>query len=336
MASDGGPAEECPRIIPLRQVDPEAESFRITTRRASDDLDLSLMRLGLLAAPLLITGAHGFAIVSGFRRVAACRRLGWEAIAARVLPEHTPVYACALRAVAENSLQRPLNLIETSRALALLARHAPGGSPPPEDAAALGLPTHAGLAAKLMSLCRTPAEVQEAVLEEAVSFAMACELGSMPVGEAAAFARLFRLLKTSLNKQREIVTLASEIALREGCDPRAVLCDPELEGIQAAVELDRNEKTRRIRRRLRQRRFPALLAVEEAFQSLRQRLKLGENLQLAPPRDFEGTRFTLTLSFDSMEEVGRLRAKLDDLSRHPDFKTLLTGKGVGFAGRPDP
>jgi ParB family chromosome partitioning protein len=252
-------------------------------------------------------------LVSGFRRVEACRRLGWETIPARVLPAHTPMYACALLAVAENALQRPLNLIETSRALVLLDQHASAGEIPPEDAALLGLPTHAAMAAKLKTLCRMPAEVQEAVLEDALSFAMAYELGRMPSETAVAFARLFRRLKTGLNKQREIVTLVSEIASREGIGSPAVLSDPALAWVQETEELDRSEKTRQLRRRLRQ------------------RLRLGESLQLTPPRDFEGTRFTLTLSFEDLEEVGRLRAKLDELAGHPDFKTLLTGKGRGFA-----
>ena len=238
--------------------------------------------------------------------------------------------------MAENSLQRPLNLIETSRALALLEQHAPGGSLAPEDAAALGLPAHAGFTARLKLLCRMPQELQEAVLEEAVSFAMAVELGGMPAAQAAAFARLFRRLKTSLNKQREIVTLVAEIAAREGIDPGAVLADPALSGVQSAEELDRNEQTRRIRRRLRQRRFPALVAAEEAFQALRQGLKLGENIQLSPPRDFEATRLTLTLSFESLEEIGRLRDQLEELAAHPDLKRLLTGKSSGFAEAPEP
>ncbi len=336
MGSEGGLAEERPRRIALRQIDPGIETFRLTTRRSGDDLVLSLQRLGLLTAPLVLGGDRGFIIVSGFRRVDACRRLGWETIPARVLPDGTSIYACALKAVAENSLQRPLNLIETSRALALLGQHAPGGNIPLPDAAALGLPTHAGLTARLAVLCRMPTAVQDAVLEEAVSFAMAGELGRMPEEAAVVFARLFRRLKTSLNKQREIVTLVTEIALREGGEPRSVLSDAVLSEVQNSEELDRNEKTRRIRRLLRQRRYPALLAAEDTFQALRQRLKLGENLQLAPPRDFEGTRFALTLSFESLEEVGRLRAKLDELMNHPDFKTLLTGKGMGFAGKPDP
>ncbi|MCU0558854.1 MAG: ParB/RepB/Spo0J family partition protein [Desulfobacterales bacterium] len=336
MASDDGRLEERPRVVRLRQIDPANDSFRITTRHRDERLELSLERIGLLTPPLVVSAADGLAIVSGFRRVEACRRLGWETIPARVLSEHTPAYACALRAVAENALARPLNLIETSRALTLLEQHAPGGRLPPGDAAALGLPAHAGLAAKLKPLCRMPPEVQEAVLEETVSFAMAGELGGMPAAAAAAFARLFRRLKTSLNKQREIVTLVVEIAAREGIDPCAVLGDPALAGIQGGEELDRNEQTRRIRRRLRQRRFPALLAAEEAFQALRRRLKLGDNLQLSPPRDFEGARFTLSLSFENLEELRSLRDKLDELAGHPDLHRLLTGKGTGFAGAPEP
>jgi hypothetical protein len=332
MASDGRLTEECSRLIPLADIDLEDERFRITTRRDDDDLRLSLQRLGLLAAPLVFPRDHGFTIVSGFRRVAAGRRLGWGAIRAGVLGPQTAMYACALRAVAGNSLERPLNLIEISRALVLLEQHAPGGRIPPADAAALGLPTHAGLASRVSALCRMPAEVQDAILEEAVSFAMACEIGRLEAGLAVAFARLFRGLKTSLNKQREIVTLVAEIARREGVDPMEVLTDPALARVRQAEDLDRNQKTQRIRVLLRQRRFPAQLAAEDQFRVLRQRLKLGENLQLAPPRDFEGTRFTLTLSFDSLEEVGRLRGKLDELTGHPDFRTLLTGKGRGFEG----
>jgi len=335
MASDGELTDECARFILLADIDPRDERFRITTRRGSDDLHHSIGRLGLRVAPLLLSGTSGFIIVSGFRRIAACRGLGWDSIRARVLQTSSP-YECALKAIAANSLERPLNLIEISRALRLLDRYTPGGQAPAEDAAALGLPTHAGMTARLKTLCRLPAVVQDAVLEEAVSFAMACEIGRMPAGLAAGFARLFRELKTGLNKQREIVTLVTEIAHREGIDPLRVLAEDRLSDMLAAQDLDRNQKTRRLRRLLRQRRFPALAAAEDNFHSLKQRLALGDNLTLAAPRDFEGTRFALTLNFESLEEVGRLRAKLDDLAGHPDFRTLLTGKGRGFGAASGP
>lgn len=171
-------------------------------------------------------------------------------------------------------------------------------------------------------------------MEDAISFAMACELDRLEQDLGITLARLFRRLKPSLNKQREIVSLVLEIAGRDGTDPRKVL---EECGATQAVEpsdTDRNREIHLLRRRLRQRRFPALAAAEHNFFSLRQRLKLGAALQLMPPRDFEGSGFTLTLSFQTIEEIARLRSKLDELIDHPDVRVLLSGKGRGFEKAP--
>jgi len=56
MGFDGDRAEPCTRCILLAEIDRADEHFRITTRRSSDDLDLSLQRLGLLTAPLVLPG----------------------------------------------------------------------------------------------------------------------------------------------------------------------------------------------------------------------------------------------------------------------------------------
>lgn len=335
MVSECGEAEaQRPRFVSLADIDFGDERFRITTRRESGDLHASIRRFGLRTPPLVTPAGAGFIMVSGFRRVNACRELGWESIPARVLPTAS-AYECALRAIAENSLERPLNLIETSRALNLLERTALGGRIPDLDASALGLPTHPEVTGRLKRLCRLPIDVQDGVLEDAISFAMACELGRLEEDLGIAFAGLFRRLKPSLNKQREIVSLVSEIAGRENVDPRQVMAECGLTQAMSPSDPDRNQQIHGIRRQLRLRRFPVLAAAEHNFFALRQRLKLGAALQLAPPRDFEGTVFTLTLSFQGVEEVARLRAKLDELIDHPDFKILLAEKGRAFEKAPD-
>jgi ParB family chromosome partitioning protein len=323
---------EASRRIPLADIDQGDERFRITTCRDSDDLKPSIRRFGLQSLPLVSAVDAGFIIVSGFRRVSACAGLGWDSIPVRVTRSAASAYECVLRAVAENSLERPLNLIETSRALNLMEQNAAGGRVPPEDAAALGLPSHPEMISRLKRLGRMPAAIQDAVLEDTLSFAMACELGSMEESLGTAFARLFHQLKPSLNKQREIVSLVGEIAGRDGVDPRQVLEDAGRARDTDAADQDRNQDIQRLRRRLRERRFPALTAAEKNFLALRQRLKLGEAVQLAPPRDFEGTRFILTLNFETLEDVAHLRDQLEQLSEHPDFKVLLTGKTKGFDG----
>ncbi len=334
MASDGLWLEaEADRFISLAEIDRSDERFRITTRRDSGDLRSSIRRFGLRTAPLVLPADAGFVLVSGFRRVDACRGLGHERIPARVLRRGLCAYAYSLLAVAENSLERSLNPIEVSRALNLLEQHAPGGKLPPEDAAGLGLPVHPAQIARLKRLGRMPAEVQAAVLEGALAPAMADDLGDLEEALGIALARLFRRLRPGLNKQREIVAFIMEIAAREGIGPKQVL-EQAWKGCEGSAgdQEDRNQQTHCLRQCLRRRRFPALAQAEENFHALRRRLRLGDAIQLAPPRDFEGTRLTLTLNFETLDDVARLRSKLDELIDRRDFRTLLTGKSRGFDG----
>ena len=330
MDSDGGQTPECLQLIALGDIDPEDERFRITTRYASDDLQSSIDRLGLLSAPLVLRQSSGFMLVSGFRRVAACRSLGWEHIRAGVLPSEASLYACACRAVGENSTQRPLDLIETGRSLRLLERHAPDGRIPTADLAALGLPSNLEMASRIKDLCGLPAPVQEGIIEGAISFAMAVELAGMATGLAVDLAVLFRELRISLNKQREVVALIAEIALREAIPAREVLAEAQSALLPKTGDLDRNQKARHLRKLLRQRRFPGLHAAEQNFHALRQRLNLGATLQITPPRDFESIGLTLSATVETPEDIERLQSKLEELAKQPDLRMLLEGKGGFF------
>jgi ParB family chromosome partitioning protein len=283
-----------------------------------------------LNAPLVLRQASGFILVSGFRRVEACRRLGWERIRAGVLAPEVPLYACACRAVGDNSTQRPLDLIETGRSLLLLERYAPEGRIPVEDLAALGLPANREMAARIKSLCRLPPAVQEGIIEGAIPFAMAAELAGMEAELAVDLAGLFRELRISLNKQREIVSLVMEIARREAVPAGQVLQEAQAVLLPKAHDLDRNQKAAHLRRLLKQRRFPALHAAEQNFHALRRRLNLGAAIQITPPRDFESIGLTLSAAIETPEDIARLRARLAELAEHPDFVMLLKGKGVLF------
>jgi ParB family chromosome partitioning protein len=330
MDSDGGRTPEFLQLIALGDIDAEDDRFRITTRRDSDDLRSSIDRLGLLSAPLVLRRSSGFMLVSGFRRVAACRSLGWEHIRAVVLPSDASPYDCACRAVGDNSTQRPLDLIETGRSLRLLERHAPDRRIPAEDLAALGLPSHLEVASRIKDLCGLPAPVQEGIIEGAIPFAMAVELARMATGLAVDLAALFRELKISLNKQREISALITEIAYREAIPAREVLAEALSALAPKSGDLDRNQKARHLRKLLRQRRFPGLHAAEQNFHALRQRLNLGATLQITPPRDFEGIGVTLSATVETPEDIERLRARLEELAQQPDLRMLLEGKGGFF------
>jgi hypothetical protein len=331
MASDSDPFPESLETILLAEIDSGDERFRITTRNDLDDLCASISKLGLLNPPRVLPGVSGFVIVNGFRRVAACRRLRWDRLRVGVLPSNASPYHCACRAVGDNSTQRPLNPIEAGRSLRLLERCAADGRVPPDDAVALGLSSNPGVVAKLKDLCRLPSAVQHGVMEGLIPLSMALELVRMEPALAIDLAEIFRELRIGLNKQREMVSLITEIAQRETISGRQVLEEPQMAGVLQAADLDRSQKARQLRKLLRQRRFPALHAAEHHFQALRKKLKLGENMHLTPPQDFEGIGMTLSVVIESIEDIGRLRDKLDELAHHPVLERILDGKRRLFA-----
>jgi ParB family chromosome partitioning protein len=141
------------KSVPLSRIDTADDTFRITTRTRLDDLLASIPHEGLLNSPLVIGKASDFTIASGFRRIAACQKLGREDIPVRVLHPDIGPLKCLRIAIADNTCQRPLNLIETSRALQKLSGYLGTGKRLAESASILGLPSNLSIINKIKDLC---------------------------------------------------------------------------------------------------------------------------------------------------------------------------------------
>ena len=312
--------------VPLSRLDTEDDTYRITTRSNIDDLLISIRHDGLLNPPLVFARANNFKVVSGFRRIAACRKLGLETIMVHVLGSNLSALECLRIAIADNAFQRPLDLLETSRALYRLATHLNPDSHLNELAASLGLPSNPSVIKKIKDLCLLPEEIQRRIMDDTISLSMAMDLKVLPPDCAAAFAQLFGEFKLSLNKQREIVTWVKEIARRDGIPEQAVLEDRHLNAIIDDRDRDRGQRAREIRSYLRQRRYPQIVKAEAKFEIQRRQLNLGSNINLIPPKNFEGTSYTLNLSFNSMAQLKNLHTRINQLIQHPELKNIIEGK----------
>jgi ParB family chromosome partitioning protein len=309
--------------VPLSRINAADDAFRITTRTDVDDLMVSIAHEGLLNPPMVIEQASAFRIITGFRRLEACIKLGWKEVDARVLNPELTYLECLRFAIADNTFQRPMNLIETSRALHKLSTHLNSDQHLTEQASSLGLPSNRSVVKKIKDLCLLPEEIQRAILSEAISLSMAMDLKKMEPQCALAFTRLFHELKLSLNKQKEIVTLVKEIARRESVSIQMVLEDRPIQNIVMDRNLDRGQKTRALRTCLRQRRFPQIVKNQTIFEYRRRQLNLGNEINLIPPNDFEGTTYTVNISFSSIDQLRVLHTRLERIIKHPDLKKIL-------------
>ena len=309
--------------VPLSAIDTNDSYYRITTNTSFEDLGTSIEVVGLLNPPFLSRQPSGYRIVAGFRRINACQSLGWSKIEAKVLEPGKPDIECVKLAVTDNSFQRSLNLIEISRSVGLIRSVIENDGILLKTATQLGLPNNLSILKKAETLFHLPWPIQEGILSGSISLAVALSLAKLKDDDAVGFTEIFATLKLSLNKQREILTLAGEIAVREDISVRELLEGKEIRDIIGADDLDRTQKTRNLRLYLKRRRFPELITAEKNFKSGLKKLKLGPGVQLNPPKYFEGKTYILNLSFDNLTELEDRKKTLEKMLKDPNLAAVL-------------
>ncbi len=309
--------------VPLDRIDLQENTYRITTRPCTDDLTASVRLSGLINLPILKKNNSGFSIVSGFRRVEACRRCGFTRIRSRIFPQDAGEIQCIRTAVAENALQRPLNPVEASRVVALFSRIHPDPEKIEKALGLAGFPLHRAFIEKLILLNGLPDPVRKAVAGGLLTLTVALDLAGLEADAAVGLTLLFDRLKMGFSLQREMIGLLTEIARRDGLSPSDLLKDPAVETLLADEKSDRVQKTRRIRWYFKKRRFPSLTEKEEAFRRCIRKLKLGPGVSLSPPRDFEGPGYALTLQFDTLESLADRKNAVERILRDPEFKAFV-------------
>jgi len=309
--------------VSLAEVVSDDCAFRITTRAGVEDLVGSIDKIGLLHPPMLIRNFSAYKIVCGFRRIAACRSLGRLRITAGVLKENTDRFQMAQLAIADNAMQRSLNLVETSRALNLLADVCADQTRSREAALTLRLPVNPAVVAKVKKICRLPVGIQESIVAGSIGMSMALALGELDQPTGAALLGLFDRLKLGLNKQRELLLLLKEIAKREDRSLQQLIAERPLQEILINAQLDRAVKRQKIRFYLQQRRYPSISKAAADYEKRVKQLKLGIDIKLLPPRNFEDTAFTMTLRFKNREELSDLKKKIEEIIRHPALAEIL-------------
>ena len=88
-------------------------------------------------------------------------------------------------------------------------------------------------------------------------------------------------------------------------------------------DLDRGQKSRKLRSYLRQRRYPRIAEAEKKFEIHRKNLKLGNDIKLIPPKEFESTNYVLNLTFNTVEHLRSIHAQIHKIIQQPDFKKIM-------------
>ena len=312
------------KVISISEIDTRDDTCSLSLRTDPDALVAPIRAVGLINPPVLRQRQDfKYQIVCGFRRVMACKTLGWHEIKVRVLLGDLSELDLLKLAIRDNRSHRPLNVIEQAQGIEKLSPHIPFRNRLQMLSSLLGFPQNQKVFEKIEALSRLPEAVQAGVTDEIVSFEAAVDLSEFSHEDALSFFDLFKGLKLSQNKQREIIILVQEIAIREDLKPGEVLQFKEIRTILDRPELNRNEKGSKVRAYLKRRRFPTLTRAEERFSKELKGLKLNERIHLTPPPYFEGGSYTLRMTFRSMKDFDERRKTLDAMAKNPALRRLL-------------
>jgi ParB/RepB/Spo0J family partition protein len=308
-------------LVKLTDIGPD-ETFRISTERSISDLIVSIKEEGLITPPLLVFKDDQYVVVSGFRRVDACRKAGIPGIYARVL-NHLDDFTLQKYAILENSSQRELNIVEQSLSVSKLA---PFLKEPKERTKTISMVVriarNPSLIEKLLKISNLPRVIRSFMVEDYISLAIALELAKLEDELAIKFGTIFKTLKMSLNIQKEVLTNTIESSLREKISPYDILDSKDFKSILHDEEKNRNEKTSLIRKYLKERRYPNISKAELYYQKKVKELNLTRT-KLIPPGNFEGTNYGISLKFSTIDELEKCADELGSLSRNPAMEDIL-------------
>lgn len=311
------------RGVPLEQIADDT-TYRIGLGGASPVLEASLRKLGLINAPILVPAQGRYVVISGFARIATCRKLGWSAVAARCLSADTPHLTCALLAIADNAGQRNLNVVELAKSIALIAETAIDQDEQVALLRSLGISVNKNLVQKLIQIPHMPLGVQTGLAEGTIALPVALRLHELQDRNAAEeLSGLFHDFHLGLNRQRELLDWLQAIALRDDTSVSEILNQEPIAAWRGEEKGDRGYTAQLIRRYLRTRRYPEITAFEQHYARCLKKLELPTTIQITPPPHFEGRTYSLRADFRNGPELARSIREIQRIAESPVLNELI-------------
>ena len=315
------------RKIRIDAIDSRDHFFSMTFHPTLDPLTRSIRHVGLLQPIIVREKPRGssYQVISGFKRLTVCEHLGLKEIEAfSYRTSELGDLDGFQMTLHENLAIRGLNLIEKSMVIDKLI-HQFGVSKETiagDYMSMLGLQPSLKILGIVSQLVRLRDEIKRYIAEEEVSLENASQLSEFSPEDQAVIGRLVSKLKLGENKLKEVLVFLREVSLRDGLTIRE-LVRGEIEAVASDAGLSKVQKTHRVRRRLREMRYPRLTELEREFQEKRRGLGLGPGVSLNPPPYFEGDTFRLEFGFRDVGEFKAVVSKLMEASQRRELGEMI-------------
>lgn len=312
--------------ILLQQIDLSDDTFSVNYLPDLQSLRSSIEQIGLIQPVLLRKKLGGYQIVCGFRRISVMKELGKPEIEARVFEEKEmgefQLFSLSLH---ENLTTRGFNAIEKAIALEKLIHRF---QIHPDTVIKTFLPLFSlepneKILNTYLALAQMEDEIKTYVLKEEVSRSNIRRLSAFTPDDRMAILSLISPLKLGENRLRETLTFLEEISRRNQCSARDIVGRPEIQAILSQKELTSSQKAERVKKVLKDLRYPKMHQMEEKFEKKKRDLNLPSNVSLHHPPFFEGRGLRVEFQFETMEEYRAIMKSLSNLADKKEFEEMI-------------
>jgi len=312
--------------IPLEQIDLSNDTFSVNYLPDLQSLRSSIEEIGLIQPVLLRKKSGRYQIVCGFRRISVLKEWGKSEIESRVFEEEEmeefQLFSLSLH---ENLTTRGFNAVEKAIALDKLIHRfkIDPATVIKNFLPSFSLEPHEKILNTYLSLARMENEIKTYVLKEEVSRSNIRRLSVFVPDDRMAILSMIAPLKLGENRLREILTFLEEISRSMKGTVREVVQRSEIQAVLFQKELTLSQKTERIKKVLKDLRYPKMHQMEEKFEQKKKDLNLPSNLSLRHQPFFEGRGLKVEFQFETMEEYRSILKLLSSLADKKEFEEML-------------
>ncbi|MBN1779836.1 hypothetical protein JW948_01800 [bacterium] len=307
--------------IPLKEIR-EDFFFCFTAQKPDPKLQASIARSGIRTPVQLAWHEGCYRPLSGFKRLGIARSLNMHAVPAEIADaaDLVPVF---LGVVEEQRAMRELTVVEKARIAGILERLGAGEEAWNTLSVLLELPDRPDLKELLRSIRDYAPAVQTYLEQYGVSLKKARMFSPLSDEEQEHFIRLAVTLQIRPVELTGIITLLYEIGQREQSPLNRIMEQLGLFRISEDPDLTRNVKTDRIKKAIRERRYPRIGQWQSALHEAGKSMQLPDHAQIEWDDRLEAPGVILKAHIQSREDLTSLQEWLSSESCRKSFDRML-------------
>ncbi len=303
------------------------ERYLFRYGRDSDVVKESIINVGLINSVILkkrLDADGAYTVVSGYQRIRACQKLGWERIEAKVI-DGLNEEELLLLSIQDNLFSRGFNEIEKAIVLKkfmdigyaydrLMAEIAP----------LLEMPPNKNIIDKYISILRLDNEIKQSVASSELELEKAFLLVTLDdVERDVVYRFLFKESITNINEAKETIRNLLDLKLIRQLEMAELLSSSEISHILSDSKSSKRQKGEKICRIIKSMRYPSISMKEDEFDKSCRAMRLDNDVRINHSRFFEGDEIRITLKASNEEKLGNNLERLLSNIRNGAFKKIF-------------